>query len=212
MESVSSNARFDGYGLWVLPERGSSCETTCLSLIERFSRRFPPLQLPVWTIPHISIVAGCANPEPLVKVAETLALELEPFGIDLSGGAEVDSDRPGLYRNIYFPTQRLRACWIHSAVGQRNEHGEDRLGAICRRSRELLGEETSTKAFQPHLSLVYFDCDELDEEQRQQCKVEVDEAFPNDALWETDEIVLARTTGKPAEWEVLQRFPLKKRT
>lgn len=206
-EWIESKACFRGYGLWFLPPKGSKCDLVCRKIMQTCSGRFPPLRTPVWQ-PHISIVAGVTDKEALLQVAKQLTDEFQgkSFTIGFGNGAQVDleSDR----KTIFFSWQRLRAVWMHSSTNEGivNKHGEDSLGDFCRRARELLGEKTSTEKFVPHLSLVYFDQDELSGDQRIIMRDEVQKAFPLDVKMEVDTIHISKADGVPGTWKILHSF------
>eukprot|EP01083_Nonionella_stella_P163586 538886_1 len=205
---IDSKAHFHGYTVWVLPKTGSECDRVCRDLIERFSMRFPPLRLPVWQ-PHMSIVAGITDEKAAMNVVRNLVMDQAPFVVEFRKGAEVDGEALEDRRTVYFSWQKLRAAWMHASAGKVvNEHGEDALEALCRRARELLGEKTVTEKFTPHLSLVYFNSDEIVTE-RHVLKGELTDAFPEDTQMVVDELVVAKTDGVPGDWIILHRFPLK---
>ena len=102
------------------------------------------------------------------------------------------------------------AAWIHSRDNNNNnsQQKESVLSQMRRRARELVGEETKTQKFVPHLSLVYFDQQELTQDQRLILKTELHQAFPPQTKVHVDTVHVMRTQGPPAEWKVLASFPL----
>mmetsp|Transcript_15476 Transcript_15476/g.35430 ORF Transcript_15476/g.35430 Transcript_15476/m.35430 type:complete len:199 (-) Transcript_15476:175-771(-) len=166
---VPSKAGFHGYCVWVRPEEGTECQAHCQAVMKQFSTRFPPLLMPTWQ-PHICLAAGITDESAALRVAEQVAAESSQFQVKLSG-AEVDGELDQDRATIYFSWQRLRAAWIGASAGAVvNDQGEDALGALCRKARDRLGQDTQTVKFRPHLSLVYFDEDELNNDQRQTIK------------------------------------------
>ena len=130
---------------------------------------------------------------------------------------------------IYFPGQRLRAGWIQPTVrahvtsnvvddfdnnnnnflAHSNEQytdGEDLLGYICRKGRQL-GGETTTAKFSPHLSIVYFDQDELDDDQRNILEEELNGHFKGRRYMAVNSIFVVSTEGAPGEWRIIKQFP-----
>ena len=133
---------------------------------------------------------------------------------------------------IYFPGQRLRAGWIKPTVrahvtsnvvddvdnnnnnnnflahsNEQHMDGEDHLGYICRKGRQLLGGETTTAKFSPHLSIVYFDQDELDDYQRNILKEELNGHFKGKRYMAVNSIFVVSTEGAPGEWRIIKQFP-----
>ena len=207
-EWAQSKASFHGYGIWVMPADNSPCQIECLETMDKFRTRFPPILHPKWK-PHVSIAAGISDKEAAIKAAQKLSLQFSNFEIDLSGGSGVDREANQVA--IYFPGQRLRAGWIHPSVNGENkfenEFGEDLLGHICRTCRQHLGGETTTgSTFAPHLSIFYFDKDELDEEQRTIIKNELNVSFKGKEAMSVQSVFVVRTEGKPGDWGVVKEF------
>uniref|UniRef100_A0A7S0PVL2 2',3'-cyclic-nucleotide 3'-phosphodiesterase n=1 Tax=Asterionellopsis glacialis TaxID=33640 RepID=A0A7S0PVL2_9STRA len=182
------------------------------------------LLLPQWS-PHISLAAGVTEARVAMDVAQQIASQGHSFLVDVSGGSEVDGETPETRSTIYFSWQRLRAAWIHCSVvaagnnnndnddccsvkNKHNKFGEDCLGNSCRQARNLLGDDAQTSKFIPHLSLVYFDQEELDQEQRSILRKELGDYFVGKDALHIESIWVASTEGKPGEWKVLKEFPL----
>lgn len=202
---IPSKAAFHGYCIWVKPNEESAVHEIASSIMKHFTKRFPPLLMPVWE-PHICLVAGIESESAALSCAELLAKKIKPFKIKLSI-AEVDGESKDSRETIYFPSQNLRAAWIHSYVDP--EHGEyqdDFLVTICAHGREILGTLTQTIKFKPHMSLVYFDESELDNEQREILKAELNQKWPHGVEFEVDSIHVARTEGTPDNYEHIKGF------
>lgn len=215
--TIESKASFQGYGIWAMPKDKSRSQMECSQTMDKFRTRFPPILYPKWN-PHISIAAGISDKEVAIEVAQKLAAEFSKFAIDLSpgqqeGGIDVDGETPEDRAAVYFCGQRLRAGWIQPSVNSGaavNDYGEDLLASMCRRGRELLGGETQTTNFEPHLSIFYFDKDELDGKQRTILKDELNVHFKGKESISVESIFVASTEGKPGDWRILEGFPLQK--
>ena len=203
---VPSKAGFHGYCVWVRPSDDSECQAVCQKVMQTFTKRFPPLQMPTWQ-PHICLVAGITEEAAAMSVAEKLASETKPFEVSLSG-AEVDGEKLEDRATIYFSWQRLRAGWIGAQAGAADVNGNDSLGALCLRGREILGQKTQTVKFAPHLSLIYFDEDELNEDERAVLKAELSALWKDGLTFTVDSINVAKTEGTPDKYELLASFPL----
>jgi len=215
--TIESKASFQGYGIWVMPKDKSPSQMECILTMDKFRTRFPPRLYPKWN-PHISIAAGISNEAVAIEVAQQLAEEFSNFAIDLSpgqqeGAIDVDGETAEDRAAIYFCGQRLRAGWIQPSVNGGtavNDYGEDLLASMCRRGRELLGGGTQTTKFEPHLSIFYFDKDELDDKQRTILKDELNVHFKGRESMSVESIFVSYTEGKPGDWRVIEGFPLQK--
>ena len=209
-EWVNSKAGFHGYCVWVRPKDDCEAQAVTQGIMQRFTRRFPPLLMPTWQ-PHICLAAGIDDEASALALARQVASEYRSFRVHLSG-CEVDGELESQRATIYFPWQRLRAGWVAAkgdpVQGDKNAHGDDdSLVALCRRAREILGQATHTVKFAPHLSVVYFDEDELNQQQRQDLQTELQAEFKHGTSFEVDSIHVAHTEGTPDKYRLLASFP-----
>lgn len=209
VEWVDSEVVHHGYAIFARPREGTDSHAECVETMDKFRTRFPPVLMPKW-MPHVTVVGGFTDVEATTKVAEQLAKETKRFEVDL-GGAEVDGDDLEDRKSVYFTKQELRGCWVYASAcdGEiMNEQGDDRLGLMCRRGRELAGGSTQTTKYVPHLSLVYFHKSELDQDQRLMLKNELNDHFKGVHKAQFDTLYVAYVDGPPGTWYIIEEFPL----
>jgi 2',3'-cyclic-nucleotide 3'-phosphodiesterase len=182
-----------GSSLWLLPPKGHPLDAVLSSLIDQTSSRFGS---PHRFIPHVTLTSDIS---PSIYSSDPKAwldsLEL-PSGSHVHVKFETLASEDVLYRKLYIKCEKLDEL--------------KKLAMVCRRKVEGYEEERTAsrwgdREYNPHLSLLYHDCPQLDAEGLRQTEAFVQKAgvtFGEGDLggWFGGRVVLVPTHKPVDQW------------